>query len=72
MTYQVINYILWCFVLAVVSVTMFNPKVSSASKQSKLEGLEMNEIDQCWRLNPEWRKHRSQRAKCSVSNMQGR
>ncbi|KAL2966616.1 hypothetical protein AAZX31_16G127700 [Glycine max] len=41
-------------------------KKISASKQSKLEGLEMNEIDQCWRLNPEWRKHRSQLAKCSV------
>ncbi|TKY55787.1 pectate lyase 4 [Spatholobus suberectus] len=63
MTYQVINSILWCFVLAVVSVT---PNVSSANKQSKIEGLEMNEIDQCWRLNPEWRKYRSQLATCSV------
>lgn len=36
------------------------------AKQSKINGLKMNVIDRCWRLNPEWRRHRSQLATCSV------
>jgi len=28
--------------------------------------MEMNVIDQCWRFNPEWRKHRPQLANCLV------
>jgi len=38
----------------------------SFAKQSKKNGLEMNVIDRCWRQNPEWRRHRSQLATCSV------
>jgi len=63
--HQVINSIFWCFILLVVLVTFFTAKVSS-SKQSEIEGMEMNVIDQCWRFNPEWRKHRQQLALCSV------
>ncbi|RDX90954.1 putative pectate lyase 16, partial [Mucuna pruriens] len=65
MTYQVINSIIWCFLSTIVSVIVFTPNVSFA-KQFKIECLKMNEIDQCWRLNPEWRKYRSQLATCSV------
>ncbi|KAK7310030.1 hypothetical protein RJT34_07223 [Clitoria ternatea] len=36
------------------------------AKQTKINGLKMNVIDRCWRLNSEWRKHRSQLATCSV------
>ncbi|KAJ1436586.1 Pectin lyase fold/virulence factor, partial [Sesbania bispinosa] len=67
MTYQVINTILWCFVLAIVIIGFFTSNVSSTNNHSKIEkSLEMNVIDQCWRLNPEWRRHRQQLAHCSV------
>ncbi|CAJ2635530.1 unnamed protein product [Trifolium pratense] len=62
---KLINSIFWCFILLVVMVTFFTTNVSS-TKQSKIEGMQMNVIDQCWRLNPEWRKHRQQLAVCSV------
>ncbi|XP_004514339.1 probable pectate lyase 4 [Cicer arietinum] len=63
--HQVMNSSFWSFVLVVVIVTLFTTIVSS-SKQSQIEGMEMNVIDQCWRFNPEWRKHRQQLARCSV------
>ncbi|KAK7386507.1 hypothetical protein VNO78_26785 [Psophocarpus tetragonolobus] len=66
MTYQVINSILWCFILVIISITIFTPKLCFATKQVKIESLVMNQIDQCWRFNPEWRKHRSKLATCSV------
>lgn len=63
---QAINSILWCFVLGVVIISFFTPNVSYAKQSKIIEGLEMNVIDKCWRLNPEWRKHRSELATCSV------
>jgi pectate lyase len=65
MVSQGTNFILWRFVLAIVIVILFAPKLSSA-KQSKLMGMKMNMIDSCWRPNPEWRRHRQQLATCSV------
>jgi pectate lyase len=62
---KLINSLFWCFFLLVVMVTFFTTNVSS-TKQTKIEGMQMNVIDQCWRLNPEWRKHRQQLAVCSV------
>ncbi|XP_057443661.1 probable pectate lyase 4 [Lotus japonicus] len=59
------NSILWRFFLAIVIATIFTPNLSSA-KKSKIIGLKMNVIDRCWRPNPEWRRHRSQLATCSV------
>ncbi|KAK7359948.1 hypothetical protein VNO77_01917 [Canavalia gladiata] len=67
MTYQIVNFILWYLILVVVSISFFISNVSSSfAKHSKMEGLEMNVIDQCWRVNPEWRRYRSQLATCSV------
>lgn len=57
------NHILWCFVLVIIVVALYTPNISAA-KQSKINGL--NVIDQCWRLNPKWRRHRPQLATCSV------
>jgi len=54
--HQANNSVLWCLILLVMA-TSFTTHVSS-TMQSKIEGTEMNVIDQCWRLNPEWRKHR--------------
>jgi pectate lyase len=65
MVSQGTNFVLWHFVLAIVIVIFFTPKQSSA-KQSKLMGLKMNVIDNCWRPNPEWKRHRQQLATCSV------
>jgi len=39
---------------------------TSFAKQTKINGLKMNVIDRCWRLNPEWRRHQSQLATCSM------
>ena len=63
--HQVTNSVYWYFILPVVMITFFTTNVSLA-KQSEIEGMEMNVIDQCWRFNPEWRKHRQQLANCSV------
>ncbi|KAL2334770.1 hypothetical protein Fmac_015983 [Flemingia macrophylla] len=53
------------FILTIMIIVFLNPNLSFA-KQSKINGLKMNVIDRCWRLNPEWRRHRSQLATCSV------
>ncbi|KAK7307570.1 hypothetical protein VNO77_40761 [Canavalia gladiata] len=53
------------FILVIVIAVLFTPNLSFA-KQSKINGLKMNVIDQCWRSSPKWRKHRSQLATCSV------
>ncbi|KAE9608069.1 putative pectate lyase [Lupinus albus] len=53
------------FVLAILIASFFTPNFTYADK-SKIMGIEMNAIDKCWRLDPEWRKHRSQLATCSV------
>ncbi|XP_061375156.1 probable pectate lyase 16 [Gastrolobium bilobum] len=45
---------------------LFIPNVSSTKQSKKAQGLKMNVIDQCWRLDPEWRKNRTQLATCSV------
>jgi len=63
--HQEINYVFWRFILLVVMVKFLTIEVSS-TKQYKIEGIEMNAIDHCWRFNPEWRKHRQQLATCSV------
>jgi len=62
--HQKINYVFWRFILLVM-VIFFTIEVSS-TKQSKIEGIEMNAIDHCWRFNPEWRKHQQQLATYSV------
>ncbi|CAK8536959.1 unnamed protein product [Lathyrus sativus] len=59
------NYVIWRFVLTIVVVIFFIPKLSSA-KKSKLIGMNMNMIDRCWRLNPEWGRQRQQIATCSI------
>ncbi|KAK7359951.1 hypothetical protein VNO77_01920 [Canavalia gladiata] len=67
MTYQIVNSILWCFVLVVVTVSFFTSNVNSSfAKNFKIQGFKMNVIDQCWRLNLEWRIYRSQLATCSL------
>ncbi|KAK7252880.1 hypothetical protein RIF29_37135 [Crotalaria pallida] len=53
------------FVLAIVIAIIFTPNFTSA-KKFKVDGLKMNVIDKCWRSNPEWRKHHSQLATCSI------
>jgi len=63
--HQEINFVFWCFILLVMMVTIFTSEVSS-TKQSKIEGMKMNVIDQCWRFNPEWRKNWQQLATCLV------
>lgn len=50
-------------------VRIFNRNITFTSRTNRQY---VPLADQCWILNQEWRKHRSQRAKCSVSNMQGR
>ncbi|KAL4372826.1 hypothetical protein S245_015580 [Arachis hypogaea] len=52
--------------LAIVIATLFTANPISCAKQSKITGMKMNVIDQCWRLNPQWRSHRSQLASCSI------
>ncbi|TKY45977.1 putative pectate lyase 2 [Spatholobus suberectus] len=59
------SFIPWRLVLAIMIIALFTPNLSFA-KQSKINGLKMNVIDRCWRPNPEWRRHRSQLATCSV------
>lgn len=59
------NFVLCRFVLAIVIFIFFTP-IHSFAKQSKSLKLKMNMIDQCWKLNPEWRKYRQQLATCSV------
>jgi len=59
-----INFNYWHFSLAVV-VVVFIPNLGVA-KQSKIDGLKMNVINRCWRLNPEWRMNRPQLATCSI------
>jgi len=63
--HQVINSVFWCFILLVVMLTLFTTNASSTEK-TKIEDKKMNVIDQCWRFNPKWRKHRQQLAICSV------
>ncbi|AET03983.1 pectate lyase-like protein [Medicago truncatula] len=63
--HQVINSVFWCFILLVVMLTFFTTNASSTEK-TKIEDKEMNVIDQCWRFNPKWRKHRQQLTVCSV------
>ncbi|BAU02176.1 hypothetical protein VIGAN_11163500 [Vigna angularis var. angularis] len=41
------------------------PKLTFAN-QSRINGLKRNVNDQCWRKNPEWRRHRYQLATCSM------
>ncbi|CAI8588653.1 unnamed protein product [Vicia faba] len=53
------------FVLAIM-ITIISTPIHSFAKQSKSLELKMNMIDQCWKLNPEWRKYRQQLATCSV------
>ena len=57
--------ILWHFALVLVIVLLSIPNVSLA-KKTKIIGLKMNAIDNCWRLNPDWRRNRHQLATCSV------
>ncbi|KAL4638819.1 hypothetical protein ACB092_03G174400 [Castanea dentata] len=61
----VIIAILWHFALALVIVMLSTPNVSLA-KKTKIIGLKMNAIDNCWRWNPDWRRNRQQLATCSV------
>jgi len=63
--HQVINSVFWCFILLVGMLTFFTTNASSTEK-TKIEDKEMNVIDQCWRFNPEWSKHRQQLVVCSV------
>jgi len=64
MLFHNITFCYWHFTLIVV-IGVLLPNLS-LGKQSKIDGLKMNVIDRCWRLNPEWRMHRSQLATCSV------
>lgn len=65
------------FFLALIPVILFaqNP---SLSKKTKIDGLNINVIDCCWRSNQDWRRNRQQLATCSVgfagkmSNNRGR
>ncbi|XP_047176313.1 probable pectate lyase 4 [Vigna umbellata] len=59
-----INFNYWHFALAVI-VVVFIPNFGVA-KQSKIDGLKMNVIDRCWRLNHVWRMNRPQLATCSI------
>ncbi|MED6183221.1 hypothetical protein PIB30_036010 [Stylosanthes scabra] len=57
--------ILCRFVLVIVIATLFIPNFTCA-KKSKIIDIKMNVIDQCWRLNPQWRSQRAQLANCSI------
>ncbi|MED6212156.1 hypothetical protein PIB30_080473 [Stylosanthes scabra] len=57
--------ILWHFVLVIVIATLFTPN-STCAKKSKIIGMKMNMIDQCWRWNRQWRSQRAQLANCSI------
>ncbi|KAI9173896.1 hypothetical protein LWI28_008404 [Acer negundo] len=48
----------WHLAIALSIATVFGSMATLAT--------EMNAIDQCWRQNPNWRRHRQQLAKCSV------
>ncbi|KAI9113469.1 hypothetical protein K1719_015396 [Acacia pycnantha] len=61
-----IHATVWQFVLAIIMIVAILGAKLSDAKQEKMSGLRMNVIDQCWRLNPEWRRHRTQLATCSV------
>ncbi|MED6172375.1 hypothetical protein PIB30_049517 [Stylosanthes scabra] len=58
--------ILCHFVLPILIAILFIPNPTYCAKQSKIIGMKMNVIDQCWRWNPQWRTHRTQLANCSV------
>ncbi|KAK7367460.1 hypothetical protein VNO80_09472 [Phaseolus coccineus] len=60
-----ITFSYWYFALNIIIIGVLFPNFSVA-KQFKIDGLKMNVIDQCWRLNPEWRMHRPQLATCSI------
>ncbi|KAF5478268.1 hypothetical protein F2P56_004842 [Juglans regia] len=45
---------------------MFFAPTASVAKKTKIDSLEMNVIDRCWRWNPDWRRNRPQLATCSV------
>ena len=57
--------ILWYIALVLVIVMLSSPNVSLA-KKTKITSLKMNAIDNCWRLNPDWRRNRHQLATCSM------
>ncbi len=45
------NTIAWA--LVVLSMVLFSPNATLA-KRTKMDGLNMNVIDRCWRWNPNW------------------
>jgi pectate lyase len=52
--------------LVVLSMLLFISPNATLAKRTKMDGLNMNVIDRCWRWNPNWRSNRQQLATCSV------